>query len=177
MCYFAEGDPAGGGGTPPPADPPAQDPPNDEPKFTQAELDKIVQSRLKAEQEKHAKKEAEATRKAELAKMDELERIKAEKEDILKQAQEKETLYKQLELKTQVLGEIGTMGLKIGEKTVESLLKVGDLDEVKAFLTEYKTNLDEAIKAGIQKQINPHKPKVASEGEISEDLKKAFGLK
>lgn len=59
--------------TPPQGNP--QEPPKDEAKFTQADLDKIVQKRLDEQK-------AETEKQAELAKMSEIDRLKAEKEDL-----------------------------------------------------------------------------------------------
>lgn len=133
FLLFRPDDGNGGGGTPPPtppaADPPATPPAGDPPPagkvFTQAELDAIVQKE-KAKAEKSAREAAAA--EASKAKLDEVERLKLEKQESDQRAADAVTrangmlLTAKAELTAAAAGATGD--------NVEAVVKLADLSGI-----------------------------------------------
>lgn len=139
---------------------PPSEPPKDEAKFTQADLDKVVQDRLKSEKTKYEKviadKEAEAKKQAELAQMTELDRIKAEKEDFVTKYQaeaDKNALSIQKDETRKLMSEKA-----LPDVFLESVLVAKDQESTKSRINKVKAVFDEAVKTAIEKQLKTHVP-------------------
>lgn len=144
--------------TPPQGNP--QEPPKDEVKFTQADLDKIVQKRLgeqKAAFDKQlADQKAEAEKQAELAKLSEIDRLKAEKEDALAKYQE-EADKNALSIQKEKLREYMTEK-EVSHPFLDFLIKEKDLEASKANVDNFKKVFDETVKTEVEKKIPSHVP-------------------
>lgn len=137
-----------------------QEPPKEEVKFTQADLDKIVQKRLgeqKAAFDKQlADQKAEAEKQAELAKLSEIDRLKAEKEDALAKYQEeadKNALSTQKEDLRKYMTE-----KEVSHTFLDFLIKEKDLEASKANVDNFKKVFDETVKTEVEKKIPSHVP-------------------
>lgn len=173
MCYFADTDPNGGagagGGAGTGGNPSTGQPEGDkdkggegskQAKFTQDDLNKILSERL-AEEKKLKEKEiadlkAKMEREAELAKMSENERVKAELEDYKKKFQEeadKNALAVQTEETRKMLeaANVPTAFLKFVQVPKDS-------KQTQLNVNELKTVFDAEVKKGVEAQIKPHKP-------------------
>lgn len=144
--------------TPPQGNP--QEPPKDEVKFTQADLDKIVQKKLgeqKAAFDKQlADQKAEAEKQAELAKLSEIDRLKAEKEDALAKYQE-EADKNALSIQKEKLREYMTEK-EVSHTFLDFLIKEKDLEASKANVDNFKKVFDETVKTEVEKKIPSHVP-------------------
>ena len=144
--------------TPPQGNP--QEPPKDEVKFTQADLDKIVQKRL-GEQKANFDKQleglkAEAERQAELAQLSEIDRLKAEKDDIAAKYQaeaDKNALSIQKEGLRKYMSE-----KEVSHTFLDFLIKEKDMEVSKANVDNFKKVFDEAVKTEVEKKIPSHVP-------------------
>ena len=148
--------------TPPQGNP--QEPPKDEPKFTQADLDKIVQKRLgeqKAAFDKQlADQKAEAEKQAELAKLSEIDRLKAEKDDITAKYQaeaDKNALSIQKEDLRKYMTE-----KEVSHTFLDFLIKEKDMETSKSNVDNFKKVFDEAVKTEVEKKIPSLVPRTQS---------------
>ncbi len=131
-----------------------------EAKFTQADLDKIVQKRLgeqKANFDKQlADQKAETEKQAELAKMSEIDRLKAEKDDITAKYQaeaDKNALSVQKEDLRKYMSE-----KEVSHTFLDFLIKEKDMEVSKANVNNFKKVFDEAVKTEVEKKIPSHVP-------------------
>ncbi len=133
---------------------------NQEAKFTQADLDKYLQTRLneqkiKFEQEL-ADQKAEAEKQAELAKMDELKRAQTELEDY-KTKYQKEADKNAFTLQKEELRKYMTEK-EVPSEFLDFVIKEKDMDVSKSNVDCLKKVLDDAIKKGIEEKIPSHVP-------------------
>lgn len=131
-----------------------------EAKFTQADIDKIVQKRLgeqKAAFDKQlADQKAEAEKQAELAKMSEIDRLKAEKDDLTAKYQaeaDKNALALQKDDLRKYMTEKG-----VSHDFLNILLKEKDMDMSKANVDNFKKVFDEAVQKAVEAKIPSHVP-------------------
>ncbi len=134
--------------------------PTQEAKFTQAELDKIVQTRLgeqKASFEKKlADQKAQAQKQAELAKMSEIDRLKAQNNDLAEKYQaeaDKNALTIQKDDLRKYMTEHG-----VSHDFLDFLLKEKDMDLSKANVDNFKKVFDEAVQKAVEAKIPTHVP-------------------
>lgn len=163
MCFFADdnADCGGAGGSDKQTN--ATDTKNNEnndAKFTQDDVNKVLSERINAEKEKHAKEiadlKAQMEREAELAKMSENERIKAELDDYKKKFQEAEdrnALAIQTEETRKILEDA-----KVPTAFLKFVLVPKDKNQTQANVNELKSVFESEIKKGVEAQIKPHKP-------------------
>lgn len=175
MCYLADTDPnsgagGAGGGAGNDGNPSTVQKPeggtdnggegNKDAKFTQEDVNKVLSDRLATEKAKHEKEiadlKAKMEREAELAKMSENERVKAELEDYKKKFQEeadKNALAVQTEETRKMLeaANIPTAFLKFVQVPKDS-------KQTQLNVNELKTVFDAEVKKGVEAQIKPHKP-------------------
>lgn len=166
--------------TPPQGNP--QEPPKDEAKFTQADLDKIVQTRLSEQKSKFEKQieeqKKEAEKQAELAKLSEIDRLKAEKDDITAKYQaeaDKNALSIQKEDLRKYMTE-----KEVSHTFLDFLIKEKDMEASKANVDNFKKVFDEAVKSEVEKKIPSHVPNTQSGNGGGNDLdkyRKALGLR
>ena len=131
-----------------------------EAKFTQEDLNKLLQERLATEKTKHQKElddlKAQMTRDAELSKMNEQERIKAELEDYkakFQKSQDEIALNLQKEQTRGLLKEAN-----LSNDFLKFVLVPKDENQTKANIQNLKTVFDAEVKKGVEAQIKPHKP-------------------
>lgn len=129
-------------------------------KFTQEDLNKLLQDRLATEKTKHQKElddlKAQMTRDAELSKMNEQERIKAELEDYkakFQKSQDEIALNLQTEQTRVLLKEAN-----LSNDFLKFVLVPKDENQTKINIQNLKTVFDAEIKKGVEAQIKPHKP-------------------
>ena len=129
-------------------------------KFTQEDLNKLLQDRLATEKTKHQKElddlKARMTRDAELSKMNEQERIKAELEDYkakFQKSQDEIALNLQTEQTRGLLKEAN-----LSNDFLKFVLVPKDENQTKANIQNLKTVFDAEVKKGVEAQIKPHKP-------------------
>ena len=129
-------------------------------KFTQEDLNKLLQDRLATEKAKHQKElddlKAQMTRDAELSKMNEQERIKAELEDYkakFQKSQDEIALNLQTEQTRGLLKEAN-----LSNDFLKFVLVPKDENQTKANIQNLKTVFDAEVKKGVEAQIKPHKP-------------------
>ena len=129
-------------------------------KFTQEDLNKLLQDRLATEKTKHQKElddlKAQMTRDAELSKMNEQERIKAELEDYkakFQKSQDEIALNLQTEQTRGLLKEAN-----LSNDFLKFVLVPKDENQTKANIQNLKTVFDAEVKKGVEAQIKPHKP-------------------
>ena len=129
-------------------------------KFTQEDLNKLLQDRLATEKTKHQKElddlKAQMTRDAELSKMNEQERIKAELEDYkakFQKSQDEIALNLQKEQTRGLLKEAN-----LSNDFLKFVLVPKDENQTKANIQNLKTVFDAEVKKGVEAQIKPHKP-------------------
>lgn len=182
MCYFADdgtGDGAGGAGGASGAGNgnSATDDKSNEAKFTQADLNKLVSERINEQNAKHEKEMAELKAKmerdAELSKMNENERVKAELEDYkkkLQEAEDKNALSIQTEETRKMLEEA-----KVPTSFLKFVLVPKDPKQTQININELKTVFDSEVKKGVEEQIKPHQPKGGNSATGGNDDKKVSG--
>nr|DAS99115.1 MAG TPA: Major capsid protein [Caudoviricetes sp.] len=131
-----------------------------EAKFTQADLDKIVQTRLSEQKSKFEKQieeqKKEAEKQAELAKLSEIDRLKAEKDDITAKYQaeaDKNALSIQKEDLRKYMTE-----KEVSHTFLDFLIKEKDLEASKANVDNFKKVFDETVKTEVEKKIPSHVP-------------------
>ena len=129
-------------------------------KFTQEDLNKLLQDRLATEKTKHQKElddlKAQMTRDAELSKMNEQERIKAELEDYkakFQKSQDEIALNLQTEQTRGLLKEAN-----LSNDFLKFVLVPKDENQTKINIQNLKTVFDAEVKKGVEAQIKPHKP-------------------
>ena len=129
-------------------------------KFTQEDLNKLLQDRLATEKTKHQKElddlKAQMTREAELSKMNEQERIKAELEDYkakFQKSQDEIALNLQTEQTRGLLKEAN-----LSNDFLKFVLVPKDENQTKVNIQNLKTVFDAEVKKGVEAQIKPHKP-------------------
>lgn len=131
-----------------------------EAKFTQDDLNKLLQTRVNEMNSKHQKEldelKTKLEREAELAKMSENERVKAELEDYKKRFQEaenKNALAVQTEQTRKMLEEA-----KVPTSFLNFVLVPKDENQTKLNIAELKNVFEAEIKKGVEAQIKPHRP-------------------
>lgn len=131
-----------------------------EAKFTQADIDKIVQKRLgeqKATFDKQlAEQKAEAEKEAELAKLSEIDRLKAEKDDLTAKYQaeaDKNALSVQKDDLRKYMAE-----KEVNNTFLDFLIVPKDLDKSKANVDSFKSVFDEAVQKAVEAKIPSHVP-------------------
>lgn len=131
-----------------------------EAKFTQADIDKIVQTRLSEQKASFEKKieeqKKEAEKQAELAKMSEIDRLKAEKDDIAAKYQaeaDKNALSIQKENLRKYMSE-----KEVSHTFLDFLIKEKDMEVSKANVDNFKKVFDETVKTEVEKKIPSHVP-------------------
>ena len=149
-------------------------------KFTQEDLNKLLQDRLATEKTKHQKElddlKAQMTRDAELSKMNEQERIKAELEDYKAKFQKSQDEIA-LNLQTEQ-----TRGLLIEANLSNDFLKFvlvpKDENQTKVNIQNLKTVFDAEVKKGVEAQIKPHKPgnviNTVATGNVQQDKRRSY---
>lgn len=139
-----------------------QEPPKSSPekKFTQDDVNRIVQDRLKAEKVKFEQQieeqKAEAQRQAELAQMNELQRAQAELEDFKNKYQaeaDKNALSAQKDETRRFMKEKG-----LPDCFLDSVLVPKDTDATKKRVESIKSVFDEAVKQAVEAKIPAHVP-------------------
>lgn len=151
---------------------------NPDAKFTQKDLDTLIQKRLAEQEAKFNKmieeQKAEAAKQAELAQMTEIDRIKAEKEDLAKKYQEEADKNAFALQKDNFAKQLSEQG--ISRDFLDFLIVPKDETKSKANAESFKKVFDETIKAEVEKKVPSHVPG----GGVPQDnteLRKAFGLK
>ncbi len=131
-----------------------------EAKFTQADIDKIVQTRLSEQKASFEKKieeqKKEAEKQAELAKMSEIDRLKAEKDDLSAKYQaeaDKNALAIQKDDLRKYMTE-----KEVSHDFLNFLLKEKDMDMSKANVDSFKKVFDEAVTKAVEAKIPSHVP-------------------
>lgn len=157
MCFYAPPEDvptggSGGGGEP--------EPKPQEAKFTQADIDKIVQTRLSEQkasfEKKLAEQKADAEKQAELAKMSEIDRLKAQNDDLTAKYQaeaDKNALTLQKEDLRKYMTE-----KEVSHNFLNFLLKEKDMDMSKANVDNFKKVFDEAVQKAVEAKIPSHVP-------------------
>lgn len=153
-----------------------------EAKFTQADIDKIVQTRLSEQKSKFEKQieeqKKEAEKQAELAKLSEIDRLKAEKDDITAKYQaeaDKNALSVQKEDLRKYMSE-----KEVSHTFLDFLIKEKDMEASKSNVDNFKKVFDEAVKTEVEKKIPSHVPNTQGGNSGGNDLdvyRKALGLK
>lgn len=149
-------------------------------KFTQEDLNKFLQDRLATEKTKHQKElddlKAQMTRDAELSKMNEQERIKAELEDYkakFQKSQDEIALNLQTEQTRVLLKEAN-----LSNDFLKFVLVPKDENQTKANIQNLKTVFDAEVKKGVEAQIKPHKPgnvtNIVSTGNGQQDKRRSY---
>lgn len=185
MCYFAEPDPnagagGAGGGNGDKDQNPDKDPnkdPNKEAKFTQDDLNKLLQERLASEKTKHQKEledlKSQMERDAELAKLSEIERAKAELEDYKakwQKSQDEIALNNQTVETRKLLKEAN-----LSDEFLKFVLVPKDENQTKENINNLKTVFEVEIKKGVEAQIKPHKPSCSSSATVGNDNNRNSG--
>ena len=149
-------------------------------KFTQEDLNKLLQDRLATEKTKHQKElddlKAQMTRDAELSKMNEQERIKAELEDYkakFQKSQDEIALNLQTEQTRGLLKEAN-----LSNDFLKFVLVPKDENQTKANIQNLKTVFDAEVKKGVEAQIKPHKPgnvtNIVANGNGQQDKRRSY---
>lgn len=133
---------------------------NKDAKFTQDDINKMLQTRVNEMNTKHEKEmadlKAQMQREAELAKMSENERVKAELEDYKKKFQEAEdrnALAVQTEQTRKMLEDAN-----VPTSFLKFVLVPKDEKQTQINVNELKTVFESEVKKGVEAQIKPHKP-------------------
>lgn len=133
---------------------------NKDAKFTQDDVNKLLQTRVNEMNTKHEKEladlKAKLEREAELAKMSENDRVKAELEDYKKKFQEeqdKNALAVQTEATRKMLEDA-----KVPTSFLKFVLVPKDEKQTQLNVNELKTVFEAEVKKGVEAQIKPHKP-------------------
>ena len=164
MCYMADGDGAEGGAgssaTGQKAEGQEGGDKKEDLKFSQKDVDDVLTKRLAQEKEKHQKEiedlKAELQRKAELEKMSENDRTKAELEDLKKKYQEeqdKNALAIQTEKTRAELEEA-----KLPTSFLKFVLVAKDEKQTSLNIKELKEVFEAEIKKGVEAKIPSHNP-------------------
>ena len=166
MCYFADdnldGGGAGGGNNNggSATDSKGDDDKGKDAKFTQDDINKMLQNRVNEMNTKHEKELAELKakyeREAELAKMNEKDRLDAEYKDLQKKYQEekdKNELATQTEETRKLLEDA-----KLPTAFLKFVQVPKDSKQTQLNINELKTVFDSEVKKGVEAQIKPHKP-------------------
>lgn len=166
MCYFADdsldGGGAGGGNNNggSATDSKGDDDKGKDAKFTQDDINKMLQTRVNEMNTKHEKELAELKakyeREAELAKMNEKDRLDAEYKDLQKKYQEekdKNELATQTEETRKLLEDA-----KLPTAFLKFVQVPKDSKQTQLNINELKTVFDSEVKKGVEAQIKPHKP-------------------
>lgn len=163
MCFFADDNADGGGAGGSDKQTNATDTKdggNNDAKFTQDDINKMLQTRVNEMNTKHEKElaelKAQMEREAELAKMSENERIKAELDDYKKKFQEAEdrnALAVQTEETRKMLEDA-----KVPTAFLKFVLVPKDKNQTQANVNELKSVFESEVKKGVEAQIKPHKP-------------------
>ena len=166
MCYFADdnldGGGAGGGNNNggSATDLKGDDDKGKDAKFTQDDINKMLQTRVNEMNTKHEKELAELKakyeREAELAKMNEKDRLDAEYKDLQKKYQEekdKNELATQTEETRKLLEDA-----KLPTAFLKFVQVPKDSKQTQLNINELKTVFDSEVKKGVEAQIKPHKP-------------------
>lgn len=131
-----------------------------EAKFTQADIDKIVQTRLSEQKASFEKKieeqKKEAQKQAELAKMDALKRAETELEDY-KNKYQAEADKNALSIQKDDLRKYMTEK-EVSHEFLNFLLKEKDMDMSKANVDSFKKVFDEAVTKAVEAKIPSHVP-------------------
>lgn len=131
-----------------------------EAKFTQADIDKIVQTRLSEQkasfEKKLADQKAEAEKAAELAKLSEIDRLKAEKDDLTAKYQA-EADKNALSIQKDDLRKYMTEK-EVSHDFLDFLLKEKDMDMSKSNVDTFKKVFDEAVQKAVEAKIPSHVP-------------------
>ena len=149
-------------------------------KFTQEDLNKLLQDRLATEKTKHQKElddlKAQMTRDAELSKMNEQERIKAELEDYkakFQKSQDEIALNLQTEQTRGFLKEAN-----LSNDFLKFVLVPKDENQTKANIQNLKTVFDAEVKKGVEAQIKTHKPgnvtNIVATGNGQQDKRRSY---
>lgn len=133
---------------------------NKDAKFTQDDVNKLLQTRVNEMNTKHEKEladlKAKLAREAELAKMSENDRVKAELEDYKKkfqEAEDKNALAVQTEATRKMLEDA-----KVPTSFLKFVLVPKDEKQTQLNVSELKTVFEAEVKKGVEAQIKPHKP-------------------
>lgn len=133
---------------------------NKDAKFTQDDINKMLQTRVNEMNTKHEKEladlKAKLEREAELAKMSENDRIKAELDDYKKkfqEAEDKNALAVQTEATRKMLEDA-----KVPTSFLKFVLVPKDEKQTQLNVNELKTVFEAEVKKGVEAQIKPHKP-------------------
>ena len=133
---------------------------NKDAKFTQDDINKMLQTRVNEMNTKHEKELAELKakyeREAELAKMNEKDRLDAEYKDLQKKYQEekdKNELATQTEETRKLLEDA-----KLPTAFLKFVQVPKDSKQTQLNINELKTVFDSEVKKGVEAQIKPHKP-------------------
>ena len=157
MYYFADDGNGGGAGNDPTTTP---EPKKEDVKFTQEDLNNMISERLATEKEQHKKEleelKAELERKAQLDKMSENERVKAELEDY-KQKFQAEKDKNALALQTEETRKL-LEAEKLPTAFLNFVLVPQDEAKTKLNIKELKNVFDAEVKKGVEAQIKPHNP-------------------
>ena len=150
---------------------------NQDAKFTQEDLNKLLQTRVNEMNIKHQKElddlKAKMEREAELSKMNENDRIKAELEDLRAKNQKYEddiALNIQSEQTRQFLKDAN-----LPDSFLKFVLVPKDENQTKVNITDLKTVFEAEIKKGVEAQIKPHKPNGISSATVGNDNNRNSG--
>ena len=148
-----------------------------EAKFTQEDLNKLLQTRVNEMNTKHQKEldelKAKMEREAELSKMNENDRIKAELEDLRAKNQKYEddiALNIQSEQTRQFLKDAN-----LPDSFLKFVLVPKDENQTKVNINNLKTVFEAEIKKGVEAQIKPHKPSGSSSATVGNDNNRNSG--
>ena len=183
MCYFADldgsqdGGGAGGSGNDQGNNQDQGQNQNQDAKFTQEDLNKLLQTRVNEMNAKHQKElddlKAKMEREAELSKMNENDRIKAELEDLRAKNQKYEddiALNIQSEQTRQFLKDAN-----LPDSFLKFVLVPKDENQTKENINNLKTVFEAEIKKGVEAQIKPHKPSGSSSATVGNDNNRNSG--
>lgn len=135
-----------------------------EAKFTQEDLNNFAAKVRAEEKEKYDKLKAEAERQAELAKMEENDRLKAEKEDVEKKLQEMQQKMKYNEDRTVALSKLTES--KLDARLIDVLMSdKSNEDKIKLMAEIQKEVIDKAIKEAMPS----HQPGPKNDGKSAFD--------
>lgn len=147
--------------------------------FTQDDVNKIIQERLKDEKNKFEKliadQKEEAEKQAKLSQMTELDRLKAEKDDLEAKFQaeaDKNALALQKDETRKLMQE-----KELPECFLESVLIPKDNEATKARIEKIKTTFDEAVKKAVEAKIPAHVPNSGSLSNNANGIKKDIAQK
>ena len=183
MCYLADldgsqdGGGAGGSGGNDDKNQNQDKDQNKDAKFTQEDLNKLLQTRVNEMNAKHQKElddlKTKMEREAELSKMNENDRIKAELEDLRAKNQKYEddiALNIQSEQTRQFLKDAN-----LPDSFLKFVLVPKDENQTKVNINDLKTVFEAEIKKGVEAQIKPHKPNGSSSATVGNDNNRNSG--